>query len=76
MARHEDGADSCRFLRLTVLLRVVQLTPLRPAADQFHALLNTALTAELSTGKMKTEAILQDVLIGKHRLGLGLFTRR
>ncbi|KAF8269656.1 TBC-domain-containing protein [Lactarius quietus] len=33
---------------------VVQLTSLRPAADQFCALLSTALKAELQAGKMKT----------------------
>lgn len=33
---------------------VVQLTSLRPAADQFCALLSTALKAELQAGKMKS----------------------
>ena len=57
LARHEDSAcslEAYRFLRLTVPLKVVQLTSLRPAADQFCALLSTALRAELQAGKMKT----------------------
>ena len=35
-------------------LKVVQLTSLRPAADQFCGLLSLALRAELKAGKMKT----------------------
>jgi hypothetical protein len=35
-------------------LQVVQLTSLRPAADQFCSLLSAALKAELQAGKMKT----------------------
>ena len=56
VARHEDSAcllESHRFLRLTVPLKVVQLTSLRPAADQFCAILSTALRAELQAGNMK-----------------------
>lgn len=37
-----------------MLWKVVQLTSLRPAADQFCALLSVALKAELQAGKMKT----------------------
>jgi hypothetical protein len=57
VARHEDSAcslEAYRLLLLTVPLKVVQLTSLRPAADQFCALLSTALKAELLAGKMKT----------------------
>jgi len=46
--------DSYPFLRFTVTLKVVQLTSLRPAADQFCAQLSMALKAELQAGKMKT----------------------
>lgn len=42
-------------LQLTLpSLQVVQLTSLRPAADQFCALLSAALKAELQAGKMKS----------------------
>ena len=42
------------YYELTALRKTVQLTSLRPAADQFCALLSMALKAELQAGKMKT----------------------
>ena len=58
VAWHEDSTSSSAsrlsFHVLTALRKVVQLTSLRPAADQFCALLSIALKAELQAGKMKT----------------------
>lgn len=57
VAWHEDSASSLAAYcspRLTFPMKVVQLTSLRPAADQFCALLSTALRSELQAGRMKT----------------------
>jgi hypothetical protein len=58
VAWHEDSTSSpapwLHFYNLTALRKSVQLTSLRPAADQFCALLSMALKAELQAGKMKT----------------------
>ena len=57
VARHEDSTCSSTpylFYDLTLFWKVVQLTSLRPAADQFCAILSMSLKAELQAGKMKS----------------------